>query len=71
MTYSPHVWFNSFWLLRDDLVRRLSRAGWVAGGLGVCNAMSSCGCCSCHCYCSSIWLALGSAVGSNVPKVLS
>ena len=21
MTYSPHVWFNTFWLLRDDLVR--------------------------------------------------
>jgi hypothetical protein len=20
MTYSPHVWFNTFWLLRDDLV---------------------------------------------------
>ena len=37
MTYSPHVWFNDFWLLREHLVRHPGRdgaAGRVLVGAG-------------------------------------
>lgn len=33
MTYSPHVWFNDFWLLREHLVRPAIGGRGRAGGM--------------------------------------
>lgn len=30
LTYSPHIWFNDFWTLRDHLVRAEEREGGEA-----------------------------------------